>query len=270
MRGFTLIELLVVIAIIAILAGMLLPALSKAKSKAASAACQNNLMQFQRASEMYQGDHDGRFPEIRDAYVSGQFTSSVGSWVLGNAKTDRTDENIRRGTLFSYMGNAVRSYRCPADNSKVNGTNLVRFRSYQRNTTLGLYIVGNTPASLQTIEPDMIWKDIHARHPSEIFSFVDVSEGSIDSGGFGTSIPDLKNKNPGRWWNQPTDRHGGSGNLSFIDGHVEGHPWLYQKRVRQPSSTAPVNEADLKDLWWLLKHTTYWFWWMEQNNGKGG
>ena len=236
-RAFTLIELLVVIAIIAILAAMLLPALSHAKNRAWTIACMANMKQLGIAWHTYADENGGRLPEN----IAGGAPSTLGahdalgSWVLGNAQVDSDPTNIMTGTLFPFTPN-WKVYRCPADHSSIyNNSGLDRIRSYSMQGYLGC------PDSLPTypklpMKIDQIKGDI-----SSIFLFLDESEGGIDDGLFGTLVTGAE------WINMPSDRHNHAANLCFCDGHVERWKWKYPKIWQYPGSPT-VNDLDLEDL----------------------
>jgi prepilin-type N-terminal cleavage/methylation domain-containing protein/prepilin-type processing-associated H-X9-DG protein len=261
--GFTLLELLVVIAITAVLASLLLPALGKAKGKALSAACQNNLKTMQLASEMYTGDNRGVFPPNRETELNGFIQGIEGSWVLGNAKRDTTDQNLRRGVIWDYI-NAATVYRCPADRAIVRGhSDLLRFRSYALNEFLNHFVLNGGAG--HWVAPFSVPAEHQAQAVANTFAFVCANEGTIEDGEFGFSGGGLNDLDLWGWWRLPGERHTRGANLSFLDGHVEYHRWKFTPKPVRMGPVAPVaffavNEQDRADLLWLIERTPYWYW----------
>ena len=241
--GFTLVELLVVIAVIAILAALLLPALSRAKARASGAVCANNLHQLQLCWQMYADDHQGFVPPNYSLFTNGIWRSTPDSWIGNSSAPDDTNfVPIQTGLLFQYDYNrAVAVYHCPADRSRVfNGHGgllpMLRTRSYSMNGNLG----GRT-SEVQTV----VYRVTDIPAPSELFVFIDENEDSIDDAHFLVwPTPD------DRWVNLPADRHGQCGVLSFADGHARVWRWRWPKQFKKKQSywKRAENAADLGDL----------------------
>jgi prepilin-type N-terminal cleavage/methylation domain-containing protein/prepilin-type processing-associated H-X9-DG protein len=249
--GFTLVELLVVIAVIAILAAMLLPALSKVKTRALNAACMNNLRQLEVCWHVYAVDHGDLLPPNNSVadIDSGNALASAASWCSNTAPYDTNPQGIQNGLLFPY-NSSLGIYHCPADRSTVetrDGAKLpdIRLRSYNMSMS-----VNGAPELEPNIAPFIpSYKKfalIKTPEPSSLIVFLDVHEDEIYDAMFG--LPGLGVWGDIRtWWDIPANRHSQGSNFSFADGHVEHWKWRVPKVVKGRFSTQAVPDEELPD-----------------------
>jgi len=228
--GFTLIELLVVIAMIALLMAILLPALSRARGFAQSAACLNHLRQLQICWLMYANDHGGTLPPNLSVYDLSTGEPIPGldlrlTWCAGNASQDISTANIERGYLFPYNRSAA-IYHCPADKAKVAGTSVRHTRSYNMSQS----VTGISFGSVLHLPTFQNLTQIRTPEPANLFVFIDVHEDGIADSLFGIPVPG--DPFDGIWFDLPANRHNDGCNLSFADGHVEHWKWAVPKVFR--------------------------------------
>lgn len=254
-KGFTLIELLVVIAIIAILAALLLPSLSAAKSKAQTIACLNNLRQLTLCWQLYFTDNQGKLAPNNSVYhllTNSQLVDGA-SWCTGITRWDTDSRAIEKGLLFPY-NTATAIYRCPADYSHVEdaeGRKLPQLKT--RSYNMGQSMNGWPEADQKIYGVTPAWKQISAvPDTSRALVFLEVHEDEIFDAMFGLPVYEIfQHYGTVAWWDIPANRHNRGAVFSFADGHVARRGWKYAKRVLDRNVVQLGPAEELPDYQWV-------------------
>ena len=265
--AFTLVELMVVIAVIAILAGLVLPALGRAKSRGQGTFCANNLRQLGVALQLYVADEEDALPYNMGAegtkktvaaktYLN--WANDVMSWELDSDNTNTA--LLAVGGLGPYVAGVVSVFRCPSD-SVVSTVQrdagwAARVRSISMNAMLGNageFLSG----SVNTNNPNyrQFFRMSEVPNPSQIFAFVEEHPDSINDGYF------LNRFFYYEWIDLPASYHNDGANFVFADGHAEFRAWRLgstKPPARPDAAGLPIDlePNERSDFYWVLARTS--------------
>jgi prepilin-type processing-associated H-X9-DG protein len=243
--------LLVVIAIIAILASLLLPALTKSKEKAQGITCAGNLKQLSTAWLLYADDDSELLVNnhgVNETFARRQsWANNVEDWMNSDDNTNLV--YLTDSKLGPYASRSTPIYKCPAD--RVPAANGNRIRSMAMNAQ-----VGDPGENTNRFNPTYVqyFKKTGIQNPSGIFVFLDEHCDTINDGFFVNRLDEYL------WGNLPGSYHNRAVNLSFADGHQESHRWVVPETV-QPAQPGVVRGTKIPaspatDFDWLKVRTS--------------